>query len=77
MINFKRNLRETSNMNQKSRSKSIYRGDKSHTVSMNLRIDHDLSPDSIRNPKDAYLVSHKHSMKENRGQKFRDSLKIT
>ena len=77
MINFKRSQREASNANLKSRSKSIYRGDKSHTVSMNLRIDHDLSPDSIRNAKEPYLVSHKQSMKENRGQKFRDSLKIT
>lgn len=77
MINFKRNLRENSNANLKSRSKSIYRGDKSHTVSMNLRIDHELSPDSIRNAREPYLVSHKQSMKENQGQKFRDSLKIT
>lgn len=76
MINFKRSVRDSSNLNQKSRGKSIYRGDQSHTVSMNLRIDHDLSPDSIRHTKDAYLPAHKQSVKENRGQKFRESIKI-
>lgn len=40
MINFKRTLRDHSQLQHKSRSKSIYRGDQSHTVSMNLRIDH-------------------------------------
>lgn len=43
MLNFKRAPREgTTN---KSRSKSIYNGDQSHTLSMNIRIDHDFSPD--------------------------------
>lgn len=77
MLNFKRTLKDSSNLpSQKSRSKSIYRGDQSHTLSMNLRVDHDLSPDP-KLPRDPYILSHKQSYKENRSQKFRDSLKIT
>lgn len=42
MINFKRSIREQGT--NKSRSRSIYNGDQSHTLSMNIKIDHDFSP---------------------------------
>lgn len=46
MLNFKRGQREgTAN---KSRSRSIYNGDQSHTLSMNIKIDHDFSPDKLQ-----------------------------
>lgn len=36
----------------KIRSKSIYRGDYSHTVSMQLKLDCDLSPETYRQTKE-------------------------
>ncbi len=39
MINLQRNIRDSSN---KSRTKSIYTGNKSHTTSMNLKVSQEL-----------------------------------
>lgn len=46
---------------------------------MNIKIDHDFSPDQIqhREPKDIYQRSFKNNQKENKSQKFRESLRLT
>ena len=46
MINFKKVSKDSVG---KSRSKSIYRGNQSHTLSMNIRMDNDISQDNIQN----------------------------
>lgn len=39
MLNTKRQLKDNVYNGSRSRSKSIYRGDQSHTLSMHIRID--------------------------------------
>lgn len=57
MINFKKNTKE--HTGSKSRSRSIYNGDQTHTLSMNIKIDHDFSPETFRQPKDPKQAQHK------------------
>lgn len=46
MINFKKVSKESVT---KGRSKSIYRGNQSHTLSMNIRMDNEISQDNPQN----------------------------
>lgn len=68
-------------MPTKPRSKSIYRGDQSHTLSMHIRIDNEVSPDrGSRLPSELGLqhkYSYKEKEKENRIQAFREGLKMS
>lgn len=48
MLNTKRSFNNNVYNASKSRNKSIYRGDQSHTLSMHLRIDNEVSPTSPR-----------------------------
>lgn len=52
MINPKHYTKTIVSASSKTRSKSIYRGDYSHTVSMHLKLDTDLSPETRRQSKD-------------------------
>ena len=74
MLNTKRNINNNEYNGSKSRNKSIYRGDQSHTLSMHIRIGDEVSPDKIRLNPDIQL-QHKFSHKENKIQAFRESLK--
>lgn len=76
MLNTKRSTKNNVYNGSKSRSKSIYRGDQSHTLSMHIRIDNEVSPDKIRLAQDLRL-QHKYSHKENKIQAFRESLKMS
>lgn len=76
MINSKHYTKTTiGSTSTKTRSKSIYRGDYSHTVSMHLKLDPDLSPETKRQSKDANKT-YKQLFKDNQAHKYRDSLKI-
>jgi len=70
MINPKHSFKDNVYNGTRSRSKSIYRGDQSHTLSMHIRIDNEVSPDKIRIAPDLNL-HHKYSYKENKIQAFR------
>jgi hypothetical protein len=71
MLNSKRSFNNNVlNGSSKSRNKSIYRGDQSHTVSMNIRIDSEVSPDKAKPCPELHL-QHKYSYKENKIQAFR------
>ena len=50
------------NGSSKERSKSIYRGDQSHTLSMHIRIDNEISPDKYQIKPELHL-QHKFSHK--------------
>lgn len=76
MLNNKQVFKDNVYNGTRSRSKSIYRGDQSHTISMHIRIDNEVSPDKIRIVPDLNL-QHKYSYKENKIQAFRESLKIS
>lgn len=71
MINFKKVSKEEQ---KKSRSKSIYRGNQTHTLSMNIKIDNDFSPDNINHNKDVGYSGKR--TKDSKGLKYRESLKI-
>lgn len=70
MINPKHSFKDNVYNGTRSRSKSIYRGDQSHTLSMHIRIDNEVSPDKIRIAPDLNF-QHKYSHKENKIQAFR------
>jgi hypothetical protein len=62
MLNNKHSFKDNAYNGSRSRSKSIYRGDQSHTLSMHIRIDNEVSPDKIRIAPDLNL-QHKFSHK--------------
>lgn len=62
MLNTKRNFNNNVYNPSKSRSKSIYRGDQSHTLSMHIRIENEISPDKIKVTPDL-KPPHKYSYK--------------
>lgn len=70
MLNTKRSFNNNVYNASKSRNKSIYRGDQSHTLSMHLRIDNEVSPDKPSLAPELHL-QHKYSHKENKIQAFR------
>lgn len=63
MLNSRRSFKNSLyNGSSKERSKSIYRGDQSHTLSMHIRIDNEISPDKYQIKPELHL-QHKFSHK--------------
>ena len=48
MLNSKRSFNNNVYNGSKSRSKSTFRGDQSHAISMHIRVDTEVSPDKIK-----------------------------
>lgn len=75
MINSKLLQKASLTNGAKSRSRSIYRGNKSHTASMHIRVDCDMSPETVRRPPEEHSAC-KPGFKENKTQLMRESLRM-
>lgn len=64
MLNSKRSFKDNVYNGGLSRSKSIYNANHSHTLSMNLLIDNDASPNKLAHFGELKM-QHKYSQKEN------------